>query len=132
MENKSIKQYAKEAKRRLKSGFWQNHESEVEFGKQKAVSEGVAVSKVMEYYSDKRRRVVNETLTSDDEKFYKKVKRLLDEHGEAGDIIGRLTDKKQFAEMTYEQRQRYLMELSSKYLTALERYQKEQTLIGIM
>ncbi len=132
MENKSIKQYAKEAKRRLKSGFWQNHESEVEFGKQKAVSEGVAVSKVVEYYSDKRRRVVNETLTSDDEKFYKKVKRLLDEHGDAGDIIGRLTDKKQFAEMNYEQRQRYLMELSNKYLTALERYQKEQSLIGIM
>ena len=132
MEGKSIKQYAKEAKRRLKSGFWQNYKSEVEEVKEKAVLEGVAVSKVMDYYRDKRSRIINETVTSSEEAFYKKVKKLLDEYGETGDIIGRLTDKKAFSTMSYEQRQRYLLELSSKYLSALERYNKEKAIVNII
>ena len=128
MEGKSIKQYAKEAKRRLKSGFWQNYKSEVEEVKEKAVLEGVAVSKVMEYYRDKRSRIINETVTSSEEAFYKKVKKLLDEYGETGDIIGRLTDKEYYQTLSYEEKQRYSLSLSERYLKALERYKKEKAL----
>ena len=127
MSEKSLKQYAKEAKRRLKSGFWQSYKSEVEERKKQAVEDGVAVSKVVEYYNEEQRR---RTVSCEcaDEEFYKKVKKLLDEFGETDDIIGRLTDKKVFSELDYEQRQRYSMDLSSKYLVALERYKKEKNI----
>ena len=127
MSEKSLKQYAKEAKRRLKSGFWQSYKSEVEERKKQAVEDGIAVSKVVEYYNEEqRRRTISQE--RDDEDFYKKVKKLLDENGETDDIIGRLTDKKYFSELNYEQRQRYSMELSSKYLAALDRYKKEKSI----
>ena len=58
--------------------------------------------------------------------FYLKVKALLDEYGEVSDAIGRLTDKQYFATLNYEERQRYTMELSAKYLAALEKYRKEK------
>ena len=125
MSEKSLKQYAKEAKRRLKSGFWQSYKSEVEERKKQAAFGGVAVSKVVEFYNEEQRRRTT-SQEREDEDFYKKVKKLLDENGETDDIIGRLTDKKYFSELNYEQRQRYSMELSSKYLIALERYKKEK------
>ncbi len=50
----------------------------------------------------------------------------MDEHGEVSDAIGRLTDKEYFQTLSYEERQRYTMELSSKYLAALEKYRKEK------
>ena len=127
MSEKSLKQYAKEAKRRLKSGFWQSYKSEVEQRKKQAVEDGIAVSKVVEYYNEEQRRRTSNNECADEE-FYKKVKKLLDEYGETDDIIGRLTDKKYFSELNYEQRQKYSMELSSKYLIALERYNKEKNL----
>ena len=127
MGEKSLKQYAKEAKRRLKSGFWQSYKSEVEERKKQAIEDGIAVSKVVEYYNEEQRRRTS-SQQRDDEDFYKKVKKLLDENGETDDIIGRLTDKKYFSELNYEQRQRYSMELSSKYLVALERYKKEKSI----
>ncbi len=127
MSEKSLKQYAKEAKRRLKSGFWQSYKSEVEQRKKQAVEDGIAVSKVVEYYNEEQRRRTSNNECADEE-FYKKVKKLLDEYGETDDIIGRLTDKKYFSELNYEQRQKYSMELSSKYLIALERYNKEKNI----
>ena len=127
MGEKSLKQYAKEAKRRLKSGFWQSYKSEVEERKKQAIEDGIAVSKVVEYYNEEQRRRTS-SQQRDDEDFYKKVKKLLDDNGETDDIIGRLTDKKYFSELNYEQRQRYSMELSSKYLVALERYKKEKSI----
>ena len=56
MSEKSLKQYAKEAKRRLKSGFWQSYKSEVEERKKQAAFSGVAVSKVVEFYNEEQRR----------------------------------------------------------------------------
>ena len=60
--------------------------------------------------------------------FYLRVKALLDEHGEVSDAIGRLTDKEYFQTLSYEERQRYTMELSTKYLAALEKYRREAEL----
>lgn len=61
-----------------------------------------------------------------EDEFYLKVKALLDEHGEASDMIGRLTDESYFSTLSYEERQRYTMQLSAKYLAALEKYRKEK------
>ena len=56
------------------------------------------------------------------------IKKILDEEGEVYDIIGRLTDKQYFATLNYEEKQRYTLSLSEKYLKALERYKKEKAI----
>ena len=91
-EVKTLKDYAREAKMRLKHGFWQNYKKDLEEKLEQAEAAGVSVSKVKEYCASR----VSEDIKSTDESredFYRKVKKLLDEEGEVSDAIGRLTDK---------------------------------------
>ena len=63
------------------------------------------------------------------EEFYQKVKKLLDSEGEVSNAIGRLTDKEKFNSLSYDEKQRYTLNLSEKYLQAVERYKKEKSLM---
>ena len=45
--------------------------------------------------------------------------------GEVSDAIGRLTDMEYYQTLTYEEKQRYNLTLSEKYLRALERFRRE-------
>ena len=45
-EQKTLKDYAKEAKKRLKSGFWQNYNQNLDKKLEEAKKAGIAVSKV--------------------------------------------------------------------------------------
>ncbi len=121
---KSLKVYAKEAKLRLKSSFWQNYKSKVNNEISIALADGVAVSKVKEYYQNKA-TVTIRGVESNDEAFYQKVKELLNTYGEVSDALGRLTDKEYYNTLSYEQKQRYNLELSNKYVKAKERYYRE-------
>ena len=49
-QQKSLKQYCREAKKRLKQGFWQNYQKNLDSEIERAERSGVAVSKVKEYY----------------------------------------------------------------------------------
>ena len=126
MENqcKTLKDYAKEAKKRLKSGFWQNYHSELQKEVEKTGGEVIAVSKVVEYYSSKAEKQMR-GINPEEENFYQKVKELVSTEGEVPNAIGRLTDKKYYETLSYEQKQRYLLELSARYRSALERYYRE-------
>ena len=126
-EFKSLKQYCKEAKKRLKQGFWQNYQKNLDEELLRAEINGIAVSKVKEYYSYKISEDIKNTKDEFDE-FYVKVKKLLDEEGEVSNAIGRLTDKAYFEMLDYNERQRYTLNLSEKYLQAVERYKKEKAL----
>ncbi len=126
-ERKTLKQYAKEAKLRLKNGFWQNYRKDLDEKIEKASEAGVAPSKVKEYYTF----VVSENIKSrkdDEEEFYGKVKKILDEEGEISDAIGRLTDKAVFDNLSYSEKQKYTLTLSERYLKAVERYNREKSL----
>ncbi len=124
---KTLKQLAKEAKNRLKSGFWQSHENKVQIEMMKAQSAGVSASKVKDYYTQ---QVTNEIKNShiEEEDFYLKVKKLLEEEGEISGAIGRLTDREVFENLTYEEKQRYTLELSERYIKAVERYKAEKAI----
>ena len=122
--NKSLKEYAKEAKKRMKSSFWQDYKTCVETSLEKADSEGTSKSKVVEYYQSKAAVSIRGVKTEDEE-FYNRVKELLLKYGDVSDAIGRLTDKELFSTLSYDARQRYLLELSNKYLKAKERFYKE-------
>ena len=126
-ERKTLKQYAKEAKARLKSGFWQDYRKDLDEKIEKASEAGVAPSKVKEYYT----YVVSENIKSrkdDEEEFYRKVKKILDEEGEISNAIGRLTDKAVFDSLSYNEKQKYTLTLSERYLKAVERYNREKSL----
>lgn len=126
-ELKSLKQYCKEAKKRLKSGFWQNYRKNLSEELARAEQRGIASSKVKEYYAYKVSGDIKNTKDEFNE-FYVKVKKLLDEEGEVSNAIGRLTDKEYFETLSYEEKQRYTLSLSEQYLKAVERYKKEKLL----
>ena len=128
---KSFKQYCREAKKRLKQGFWQKYHSDLDKELLKAEQAGVSASKVKEYYTKQVSGNIRYG-NNDFEQFYLKVKRLLDEEGEISNAIGRLTDKSLYLSLSYEEQQRYNLELSEKYLKAVERYKKEKSLsVGV-
>ena len=73
---KSIKSAAKEAKKRLKSRFWEEYKKELENGVKKAESEGVAASGIENYFKKRIVRSVRKD-NAEDEKFYEEVKQCL-------------------------------------------------------
>lgn len=125
---KTLKQYAKEAKSRLKNGFWENYKKQLDERLEQAEADGLAVSKVKEYYVQKVVEDFKEK-RAEDEAFYLKVKSMLDEDGEVSDAIGRLTDKTLYESLSYEDKQRYTLSLSEKYLKAVERYNREKAFL---
>ncbi len=127
MAEKSLKEYCKDAKKRLKSGFWQDYKKDLTEKMSEATENGVSASAIREYYSKK---VASDIKNSKDdfEEFYLKVARILDEEGEISGVISRLTDREVYASLSYEEQQRYNLTLSEKYLKALERYKKEKSL----
>ncbi len=119
----SLKSAAKQAKQRLRTDFWSKCQSDIAAVTADAQKRGRNAGKVKsDLYAKVKSSIKGEVY--DD--FYLKVKALLDEYGEVSDAIGRLTDKQYFATLNYEERQRYTMELSAKYLAALEKYRKEK------
>lgn len=50
--------------------------------------------------------------------------------GEVSDAIGRLTDRAYYDTLTYEEKQRYTLTLSERYLKALERFRRESEYEG--
>ena len=127
MAEKSFKEYCRDAKKRLKNGFWQNYRKDLNEKMLEAKSVGVSESAVKEYYSSK---VANDIKSrrEDSEEFYKKVAKILDEEGEISGVISRLCDREVYDALSYEEQQRYNLNLSEKYLKALERYKKEKAL----
>ncbi|MGN0805860.1 MAG: hypothetical protein ACI4MC_02370 [Candidatus Coproplasma sp.] len=118
-----LKVLARKAKQRLSSGFWQHCKEDVDLKTKEAEQSGLNAGKVKSHLYGK----VKDTIRGQKEdEFYLKVKKLLDEYGEVSDAIGRLTDKEYFESLSYEDKQRYTMELSTRYLEALEKYRKEK------
>ena len=119
---RSLKTLAKEAKRRMKKGFWEECERRLETERTHAKAQGINESKLELYFRDK---VDAEIKGETPDEFYLKVKKLLLEEGEVSDAIGRLTDKAYYETLSHAEKQRYNLELSEKYLRALERFKRE-------
>lgn len=120
-----IKNIARQAKSRLKNNFWDKCKDDIKTGTAKARDLGINENKVKDSIKSK----VKSALAGEkQDEFYLKVKKILDEEGEVSDIIGRLTDREYFNTLDYSERQRYTLQLSAKYLAALEKYKKESVL----
>lgn len=120
--SKSFKSVAREAKKRLKSGFWENCKDELTSEIARAKDAGLNESRACRYFAGK----VSCTIRGgDDDAFYERVKTMLLTEGEVSDAIGRLTDRAYYSTLTYEEKQRYTLSLSERYLKALERFRRE-------
>ena len=118
----SLKGEARRAKLRIKSGFWSECEQSMQEKMEKARQQGLNESKVERFFGS---QVAAQIEGKTDDEFYIKVKNLLLTEGEVSDAIGRLTDQAYYASLSYEEKQRYTLTLSEKYLRALERFRNE-------
>lgn len=118
-----IKNMARAAKQRLKSNFWDDCKKNMNENANEAKLRGVSEAKVRTGMAS---RVKDEIKGGVKDEFYLKVKAILESEGEVSDAIGRLTDMSVYSTLSYEEKQRYNLELSTKYLEALNRYNKEK------
>ncbi len=120
--NRTLREEARLAKSRIKSGFWKQCEADISDKKEKAREHGLNESKAGRYFKTQVEAKI-EGRKEDD--FYLKVKEMLLSEGEVSDAIGRLTDHEHFDTLSYEEKQRYTLSLSERYLRALERFRRE-------
>lgn len=118
-----IKSVARRAKRRLKTGYWSKCRAEAEEVSARARSMGLNENKVREGIYNRVRSDIRGEKPDD---FYLKVKELLDSCGEVSDALGRLTDREYYNSLGYAEKQRYNLDLASRYNAALERYRREK------
>ena len=127
--NKStLREEARRAKRRIKTGFWAECQENMDEQKEKAREQGLNESKVGRFFAA---QVTAQIEGKKEDEFYLKVKEMLLTEGEVSDAIGRLTDKEYYATLSYEEKQRYTLNLSEKYLRALERFRAEYEFLSL-
>ena len=119
---RTLKETARRAKERVKSGFWKACKEDMDEQMTRARENGLNESKAGMFFKN---RVSAQILGNKEDEFYLKVKQMLLSEGEVSDAIGRLTDKEYYNTLSYEEKQRYTLALSEKYLRALERFRKE-------
>ncbi len=119
---RTLREEARLAKTRMKSGFWSDCQEEMHEKKEKAREHGLNESKASQFF---KTQVSAKIAGEKQDDFYLKVKELLLSEGEVSDAIGRLTDKAYYDGLSYEEKQRYNLSLSERYLRALERFRRE-------
>ncbi|MBQ8394697.1 MAG: hypothetical protein IJX49_03910 [Clostridia bacterium] len=118
----TLREEARRAKRRIKTGFWTECREDMDEHLERAREQGLNESKAGRYFAE---RVTAQIEGKKEDDFYLRVKEMLLSEGEVSDAIGRLTDKAYYETLSYEEKQRYTLTLSEKYLRALERFRKE-------
>ena len=91
---------------------------------------------MLHYYFRTKEHIFNRIL---DEKMRLMGQSILTAIGQSGlplqerlsDAIGRLTDRAYYNSLSYEERQRYTLALSERYLKALERFRREREFEGV-
>ena len=120
--SRSLRDEARLAKSRIKSGFWTECQEDMDEHLEKARGQGLNESKAGRYF---KAQVEAKIEGKQEDEFYLRVKERLLTQGEVSDAIGRLTDKEYYATLSYEEKQRYTLTLSEKYLRALEKFRAE-------
>lgn len=121
-KGRSLREEARRAKCRIKTGFWEDCKEDFQGKIEKAREQGLNESKAGRFFA---KQVSQKIEGKKEDEFYLRVKKMLLSEGEVSDAIGRLTDKEYYATLSYEEKQRYTLTLSEKYLRALERFRAE-------
>ncbi len=119
----TFKEYAKRAKDRLKSGFWEQARQNILTEQQVAATLGLNTRKVGE--EGKRmleRKIYDYDGFCEEQEFYNKVAQILESDELVSNPIMRLADQQYLAGLTPAERQSYISKLAAKYRAAVERY----------
>ena len=103
-DNSELKKLARSAKNRLKKGYWQGSSASESIPSWREEGIGYAA----------------------EEEMYAKVREMLSGDECVIDPIGRLIDRDRFDEMTFEEKNRYVLELSKIYIRLKDRYYREK------
>lgn len=121
-KGRSLREEARLAKRRIKTGFWSECAEDMQEHLEKAREQGLNESRAGQYF---KTQVTAKISGEKEDEFYLRVKEILLSDGEVSDAIGRLTDKAYYETLSYEEKQRYNLTLSERYLRALEKFRRE-------
>ena len=127
-QTRTFREEARQAKLRMKNGFWKDCKEDLAQQLDNARKLGVNESKAGRFFAEK---ISEKIAGKKEDDFYLRVKALLLAEGEVSDAIGRLTDKPYYDGLSYEEKQRYTLSLSEKYLRALERFRRECPFDGL-
>ena len=121
-QSRTLREEARRAKNRIKSGFWAECKEDMTEQMERAREHGLNESRAGQYF---KTQVEAKIADQKEDEFYLCVKRMLLTEGEVSDAIGRLTDKAYYETLSYEEKQRYTLSLSERYVRALERFRAE-------
>ena len=119
----TFKEYAKRAKQRMKSGFWEQAKKDIETEKQVAATQGLNIRKV----GEEQHRLLQQQIYDyegfcEEQEFYKKVEAILDSAETVSNPIMRLADQDYMATLSPADKQTYITRLAERYRQAVERY----------
>ena len=120
----SIKKYAKKAKKRLVSGFWDSIRQEREVSINNAHEDGERIKKL--YAKLLMHEIYFDSENVEDEKLYKKVCSILSSGEFLLNPIGQLIDHKQYDKLDSLGKQNYIIKLTDKYNTMRLRFEREK------
>ena len=121
----TFKEYAKRAKERMKSGFWEQAKQNIQTEKQVAATLGLNTRKVGE---EERRKLQRQIYDYDgfceEQEFYAKVEEMLNSNEIISNPIMRLADHDYMETLSPAERQSYIAKIASKYREAVEKYKR--------
>ncbi len=124
----TLKDYARDAKARMKSGFWQEVNKRRSRDIDYAETTGKTKEVVLKEYREVLTRQLFEQESKEDEILYKKVCELLSQNKVVTNPIGMLVDREKMYQLTERGKQQYVLELSKKFKEMKERYYQESRL----
>lgn len=119
----TFKQFAKQAKDRLKNGFWEKAQQQIKQEKQVAATLGLNVSKAGEEQQRLlRRQIYDYDGFCQEQNFYEQVVQMLTSDEVVSNPIMRLADTCLLQRLSPHEQQVYMAKLATKYRQAVEKY----------
>ncbi len=119
----TFKDYARQAKERLKNGFWEQAKQQMTEEKQVAATLGISQRKIAEEHHRKlQRQIYDYDGFCEEQEFYNKVVEILTSSQTVSNPLMRLADKDYMQKLSPADRQTYIQKLAYKYRKAVEKY----------
>lgn len=125
-DKNNFKVHARAAKERLKNGFWDKQLPKQEDYKDQTAATVIAFEKNSLLKREHLRSKLYDEEFDEQEKFYERVKELLNTSEVVTNPIGQLVDKEYIRTLEPNQQQKYLMCLFAKFQKCCDRYEKEK------
>lgn len=125
-DKNNFKTHARAAKERLKNGFWEKQINEIDETRTMTAATVIATEKSNLQKREHLRSKLYDDSFEEQEKFYERVKELLNSGDVVTNPIGQLVDKEYISTLSPCSQEKYLMSLFSKFQKCCERYEKEK------